>query len=639
MSEFEDAKELKNYFDRNDHIIKVINKYKSKYYSTERIGYKLDGLAHSIVMRDAEISKFKTELDLLEAFIDNLSRLNNLDLENNTIYSEIITKDKSIVNGFENITLNKCKEIINKTCDTIKSERQKKDQIEKSDEHIKCKIAYFESIRKIVRDLLEFLNKPPKKIELSLDYFENIYFKVHNIEEKSDDYDKVLNDSGIKKKITELKRTLDSLKKKEERLRKRIQLPYNGIKIHKELELHEETQQKCKNIIIFYKDYLQNQIWFVNSIHVDFYLNKICNKFKKYLNKEEEDDFSYLKADILYKNIDYDRHNHFAKHRVFYMALFFYFFLFLMDGFIWGQIVLSPILSNIELFEGFGANILHFFASESSNLGDLVFVLSFHALSFIIVVIISRIPAILSFYLKTFDNINRALKVQDISNFPYKSKFRVAPFVLLPILKLNKPLRSTIIYTMIFIWYTIFSLIPLSVISIENNFNENIQFYSWNMAFWFFIHLLYKCIGGYSFVVGKIPYGELREWVQDFLIRNPGKIQKTRLSYLDMRDTMIKLDIKNMRSKLLIIEGDIDNFLAKYNYNSLASTILTKNIKRNEENLNQLKKIEADFQKIFSPIYDTLYDFKKLINLKKISIDELINFNTEDIYTKLKEYQ
>lgn len=638
MTKYEDAQSLYGYFKNSEFIEELLTEIqKYNIYSCDILIKHLQDMNDSIVKRNEEIDKIVDNLKEIRILQERLNRIEKINLIKDCNYADITSDGVARSDRYSNLTIDQCKSEIEKLHTQIKNNMNKVDEIKKSNNYIQNmrRNKYLDDLNKYIQQLKYDLSGLAEKINLK--YFDSIQTKVKAIEELLDD--SILGCLNVQNVRTALNTPLNLLKIKVENLKNKVDLPTGGVQILAALENYNIRQNQCKKIIGFYKEYISKQIWFINSIHIELYVYKICNGFRKHLNNDRVNEFDDIRLDIVNRNLNYSKQKHFAKHRVTYLSSLFYLCLLILDGFVWGQLVLSPLISDIKIFEGFGANLLHYFASDSSNYGDLIFVFSFHVLSFILVVILSRVPALLTFYLSTYDYVLGYDKC--ISNqFPYKHKLKVMPCVMPKILgHENKLYRVILIYSIILIWYLILSIAPIFVIEGVGNLSNKIGFFVWNLSFWIFIHLTYFCIGEYIFVLGKSPSGELREALQDILIRNPNDYYKMTARYLEMRKPMVQEDIESM----LFALGSLQDAISRYTEASQSEIIpiakLEKQISNNKKELDKLQIIQSELEKKINPIISTMKDFDRLMDSKRIKKDQIEKIRIDDILRELKKFQ
>jgi|GEM_PF-3946961 len=597
--------------------------------------------------------KFLVKYNDQKKFKGDLYEFNNADVEDD-IYIEDMKRDdgKGTTSG---LNFNKCNAHILELKEAKKALEEKREELcdDKYRDNQKL-LRIFKNIVRYCENLIDIWNELKSKQvidQLLVRPYDSTNDKI--IEKLNK-----LNSDGI-----DLNKEIESLTNLKESLHNEIVEPKTSsmrkelVRPIKEKEKKEYEERKCHRIINFYALYLNKFIWSYDYEQTQRFIRKTVEKLKSLVADEEKAQV----ADISSKYCDYSMKYKKAKFSTRYTPILlifsFYLFLLLIDGFYWGQLVLSPIIRNFDVFGGFGLNILHFLVSSSSNIRDAIVVDVFHIVSFALVVILYRVPATVSFYSRLFDFIERENEKKEKLNGeevfgPISqqdiliSKWRVIPTFIIETMFKKKKYRNMISYAVIFFWYSTLSLIPLIAfqhIEIGSIKLSALEFYGLNMSFWFLINFLYLIIGEYVFIVGNFLFrGELYKQIEKSVLVIPhekllieNQILRIKQGY---RGERIQLDIYDFSTKIEEIKRTISFKEAEIRKENSKVLIIDGELEKIKKRIWLFEQNKVKLESKINPMIKTRKALKSSFRKKNLDIDDYLQKDLPPILDEILNY-
>jgi len=404
----------------------------------------------------------------------------------------------------------------------------------------------------------------------------------------------------------------------------------------------KEKRKQAKLCIKAYEQYMAERIRGIDIIHVKSYIYKISrrfgnrenagsgwfSRFKKFLSRRLRRYPEEWKSELIEK--DYKEYPHLKsfvnQHRLGFLKAWFYVFLFAVDGAYWGRLILSPIFEKTAFLENLSnVTLVDYLISPSSNWADLWAVIIFHALSFGVVLLLSRLPTRLAFYYKM---LNFVIKDEGRALFEGKEQ----GFVFRDIAKIIKTLAEKLAaqkpffyYFSISYYYVMLALVPLFFK--VGDFRVMIPV---NLLFWVILHFSYRWFGEVSFILR----GELRWNIEKFEFAIPADIKSLEEQ---LNNEFAQESARRGEALIGHLRKLRQRFEAEMEETSKRLLPLTKLQSQEKQKQQELEKIKSLMQKLENAIM--VYDNKRIEIGSKItvaSIETICAINCDEVENAIR---
>lgn len=394
-----------------------------------------------------------------------------------------------------------------------------------------------------------------------------------------------------------------------------------------EIEKLQEDLEIKLQIIILFKRFLVEHLSLIDNRATEYFVYKRTKK--KTANRHDG-----KLPPLFNRNYDYSQFSRLDKYRFALLGGIFYLTLFILDGALWGGAILAPLFLQTGYF---GATLLDMVQSPTSTWGDLTMVLLFHLLSFVIVLVLSRIPLRLAFFARLLHYLEQQehgrLLVERL-NFRSGGEilFRLAKYVF-GLKRFRKPAFAMII------WGYYFILILLPLLASHFIHLSAVALLLSGLIFWSVLHVLYRFFGEYGFIVKTL-------FMPGVLSKQIDLYTGTLDSEIDIRQATIEGRIKlDMKVVLQPLEERIDYLLGMYDddpghVNGLLKQLemLKAELKMKQDLLREWQASAGKLQDAAAPLLELEQSVQEQLEAHQIDWEKLQQVDTDEIREIARNY-